>query len=167
MRFIRENIEIGFIIVLSGILLTSIAGLELHYFQCQNSGDAEFSISFAGEGDFPITNTLNCQCSLEQALNDSCKSCNSKASLRINDTDCCERTSTSIQLEVEYLYVSFLKLESPREISLSDIFTECLNETSDNQKDIQISSCPDWLPNPRYNGRFILIANNQLKIPSA
>ncbi len=153
--------------MLSGILLTSTAGIQLHYFQCHTSGDAEYLISFAGVGDYTTTNVLNCQCSVEQALNGSCENCHFNIPLRTNGTDCCERNSTSMQLEIEYLYVSSLQLESPREISLYDISTECLYQPSENKTDIQICSRPDWLPNPRYNGRFILIANNQLKIPSA
>jgi len=167
MPIIRKKIRMGFILMLSGIFLTSIAGIQLHYFQCHTSGDAEYLISFAGVGDYTRTNVLNCQCSVEQALNGSCESCHSNIPLQTNDTDCCERNSTSMQLEIEYLYVSSLKLESPGEIRLYDISSECLYETSENQKDNQICSRPDWLPNPRYSGRFILIANNQLKIPSA
>lgn len=167
MRNLRTHINTLFILWISGILLISVSGVQMHYFQCKTSGDSEYLVSIAGTSNYSTDDVLNCSCSLDEALNQICENCQAYEPKSPGINDCCDNSSIHLQLEIEYLFVSTNKIEMPKEISLFNPASVLLVENNVNGLKPQFSPFPDRPLFSRYSGKHLVIFYRQLKIPSA
>ena len=166
MRFTGKNIGRMFSLLLTMVLIISITGLQKHFRQCLISGNIDYIIALPGTVDY-YTVDFDCQCGPVTKHEQVCESCHANEPFAQNETGCCESGTELIMIDLEYVANASQKTITPKAIDLNATAFNITNEVEEAHEFEHFYKQIDPPPKSRYYGKYVLIALNQLKIPSA
>lgn len=161
-----SHITIFFSVLLSISIMLGITGLEMVYHKCTMSGSFDYAIGIpiTQSTDVPIG---NCSCFQQLTNGNECTNCHKDSHHEPIHKNCCNTGSDVYQLNLEYVVQQQNTVEEPKTIDTRLVFTSLnillTNIIEDNTHDFS----PESPPPPDHAGKFLVIAHNQLKIPSA
>ncbi|PLX15001.1 MAG: hypothetical protein C0599_17770 [Salinivirgaceae bacterium] len=153
-------------ILLSIALLISLSGVELRYHHCSTSGTTDYIVTLPVLDQTYTAADFNCQCAPVASEVPHCEKCTIDSETPTKD-DCCDSGTEFIQLEMEYLAKAVHKIESPKIINLFAVVTPLFFEKYTDQTPDSENEYTDPPPKQDQYGKYIIISNRQLKIPSA